>query len=253
MYENKFENPEWERQQDTGYGYYVTNEQGMVEEISLRPDSDMDEEGLYILLRKYYAFAEKYGHTLPYRITDDIWLNMDAAEKNLHMVYKISYEKLSDFFNITDNQKRFAKEFIKYLELKYLLTARDFDITSKKSSKPFSYDDYGDYSKKVKMEVLDHLDSIGNPVDYVSVKNGTYKYAPKSDEINTIEESKKTSRSINGSNYKDTKTSSTKRFWKDWGLIKKILYIILNLYTFCIPLIFHIIHSFAKKKFDKQP
>ena len=50
------------------------------------------------------------------------------------MVYKISYEKLSDFFNITDNQKRFAKEFIKYLELKYLLTARDFDITSKKSS-----------------------------------------------------------------------------------------------------------------------
>ena len=147
MYENKFENPEWERQQDTGYGYYVTNEQGMVEEISLRPDSDMNEEGLYILLRKYYAFAEKYGHTLPYRITDDIWLNMEKSEKNLHMVYKISYEKLSDFFHITDNQKRFAKEFIKYLELKYLLTARDFDITSKKSSKPFSYDDYGDYSK----------------------------------------------------------------------------------------------------------
>lgn len=163
------------------------------------------------------------------------------------MVYKISYEKLSDFFNITDNQKRFAKEFIKYLELKYLLTARDFDITSKKSSKPFSYDDYGFYSKNVKMEVLDHLDSIGNPVDYVSVKNGTYKYAPKSDEINTIEDSKKTSRSINRSNSKDTKTSSTKRFWKDWGLIKKILYIILNLYTFCIPFIFHLIQSFFKK------
>lgn len=163
------------------------------------------------------------------------------------MVYKISYEKLSDFFNITDNQKRFAKEFIKYLELKYLLTARDFDITSKKSSKPFSYDDYGDYSKKVKKEVLDHLDEIGNPIDYTSVKEGTYKYTPKSDEINTIEDSKKTSRSINRSNSKDIKTSSTKRFWKDWGLIKKNLYIILNLYTFCIPFIFHLIQSFFKK------
>lgn len=45
--------------------------------------------------------------------------------------------------------------------------------------------------------------------------------------------------------------SGGKRFWKDWGIVKKILYVILNLYTFCIPVILHFVLKFVKSKSQK--
>ena len=44
----------------------------------------------------------------------------------------------------------------------------------------------------------------------------------------------------------------TNRFWTDWGTGKKILYVILNLYTFCIPLILHFVLKFVKKALGKN-
>ena len=40
------------------------------------------------------------------------------------------------------------------------------------------------------------------------------------------------------------------KFWIDWGMGKKIGYVILNLYTFCIPVILHFV-IVAIKKFKK--
>ena len=55
-------------------------------------------------------------------------------------------------------------------------------------------------------------------------------------------------------NYKDSQNpkDSKTRFWKDWSLLKKILYVILNMCTYCIPIILHFILVISKKFLKKK-
>lgn len=55
-------------------------------------------------------------------------------------------------------------------------------------------------------------------------------------------------KNIENDDPKDSKT----RFWKDWSLLKKILYVILNMCTYCIPIILHFILVILKKFLKKK-
>ena len=116
----------------------------------------------------------------------------------------------------------------------YTTLVKEENLSESDISK-LSFDDYGKYSAKIERIVRFLMQD--SPVDYDAVKKGASakKDMPKQKESKCAVE-----------------TESKTRFWKDWSLLKKILYVILNIYTFCIPVIIHIIVFFIQRALNKS-
>lgn len=247
MYENKFGNPEWEKALDTDYNPPIPNEQAMLDEIYKRLYYDVgviDEEAINILLHKYFELRSKYGFEKHLDNSDPKWLEMskeDVYKNKLFMTCNKSILKVFENYDSEENKKRFPKEYVKYWELKFLFMAK-----AANPSLGFTYDDYGNFKDYIRKEMITFLKKSGLGIDYDKVKSGFYdKPAVSAEGKKTVTTAK------NYNDSQDPKDSKT-RFWKDWSLLKKILYVILNMCTYCIPIILHFILVILKKFLKKK-
>ncbi len=135
-------------------------------------------------------------------------------------VYSSCKSKLEAFFSVQENKLKYQSQYIKFLEIKALHKLTNFRNASYEKYGEVSFDNYGKAMKPVQKEVQRMLQEGSS-----AAQSGTSNivYAPQ-----------------------------TERFWTDWGKGKKIGYVILNIYTLCIPLIIHIIVFFVKKASNKS-
>lgn len=254
MYEGKFGNREWEQQRGTEEDQcYRTNEYCMLEEINCRSDEDIDEEALNILLRKYYQMWLENGITRTFTSEELNQYPIEKEKLNLMLMYNVCVETLGKFFSKTVNIQKYPEYFIKYYELKNLFAMLGTVKPEYEKKYGFSYDNYGEYAKDVEKDVIATIKQIGNPIDYKKVKSG--RYVKPVDNKSVQKEETDTTRPTNNINQKNeyqNSASTKKRFWKDWGIGKKILFVILNLCTYCIPVILYLIIRLLKKLVEKK-
>lgn len=139
-----------------------------------------------------------------------------------HEVYAACKSKLAAIFSVEENKQKFRQQYIKFLEIQALLKITNMRNNSYKYEE-VSFDNYGKAKKKVREEVKKILQNESG------------------DEYSQPAAKEKVKVSI---------PTGPQKFWIDWGMGKKIGYVILNLYTFCIPVILHFV-IVAIKKFKK--
>ena len=275
MYENKFGNPEWEQTLDKSFFPVKTNECNMVTDIQLRNAEEMDAEALTILLNKYFhkwiaggykycmGFLDYYVDLYEIDAEDkgidedddeyipqnerylskvkndnkirEIIYTLQGLELEKYQILETSFKTLRDFFKSSVYQEKFPSDYVKFLEIRaYTTLVKEKKLSESEISK-LSFDNYGKYAEKIERIVRFLMQD--SPVDYDAVKKGT---SAKID-IPKQKESKC-----------DVETESKKRFWKDWSLVKKLLYVILNMCTYCIPLVLHFAFVIVKKIIKKK-
>ena len=132
-------------------------------------------------------------------------------------MYAACKSKLAAIFSVEENKQKFRQQYIKFLEIQALLKI--------KNMRNDSYDKYGKAKKKVREEVKKLLQNESG------------------DEYSQPAAKEKVKVSI---------PTGPQKFWIDWGMGKKIGYVILNLYTFCIPVIIHVIAFFVQRALNKS-
>ena len=275
MYENKFGNPEWEQTLDKNFFPVKTNECNMVTDIQLRNAEEMDAEALTILLNKYFhkwitggykycmGFLDYYVDLYEIDAEDkgidedddeyipqnerylskvkndnkirEIIYTLQGLELEKYQILETSFKTLRDFFKSSVYQEKFPSDYVKFLEIRaYTTLVKEKKLSESEISK-FSFDNYGKYAAKIERIVRFLMQD--SPVDYDAVKKGASakKDIPKQKEIKSAVE-----------------TESKKRFWKDWSLVKKLLYVILNMCTYCIPLVLHFALVIVKKMINNK-
>lgn len=278
MYEGKFENPEWEQQRCTDYNYYRTNEYAMIEDIGRRNNEDIDEEALTILLKKYYRMSLEHGLDMRFSSKDFNRNDISNEELNFMLMYNECYDALDKFLGYKNirNIQMYPEYFIKYLELKNLFSL----LRGVKGLAPvcvedeekygFSYDYYGPFAKDIEEYVIDLIKQIGKPIDYKKVKSGKYvrpvvaektkeplapvtAEAEKKVEPPVEEKTSATEKAAENTNKEEAPAEpSKKRFWKDWSTGKKVLFVLINMATYCVPLILYLIIRILKKQLLKK-
>ena len=281
MYENKFGNPEWEKALDENFSPVKTNECNMVTDIQLRNPVDIDAEALTILLNKYFhkwiAGGYKYCRgVLDYyvdlyeidaeddddeddsqkerylaKIQNDkkireITNTLQGLEREKYQILEASFKTLRDFFSKPVYQEKFPSDYVKFLEIRAYTTLVKEENLSESDISKLSFDDYGKYSAEIERIVRFLMQD--SPVDYDAVKTGS--------SVETVPTEDKKEQRESTVQSKESKcvveTESKKRFWKDWSLLKKIMYVILNMCTYCIPIILHFILVILKKFLKKK-
>lgn len=275
MYENKFGNPEWEQTLDKNFFPVKTNECNMVTDIQLRNAEEMDAEALTILLNKYFhkwiaggykycmGFLDYYVDLYEIDAEDkgidedddeyipqnerylskvkndnkirEIIYTLQGLELEKYQILETSFKTLRDFFKSSVYQEKFPSDYVKFLEIRaYTTLVKEKKLSESEISK-LSFDNYGKYAAKIERIVRFLMQD--SPVDYDAVKKGASakKDIPKQKEIKSAVE-----------------TESKKRFWKDWSLVKKLLYVILNMCTYCIPLVLHFALVIVKKMINNK-
>lgn len=134
-------------------------------------------------------------------------------------IYSTCMSKLEAIFSVEENKQKYQKQYIKFLEIKALHKLTNFRRESYDKYGEVTFDNYGKAAKHVKKEVQKMLLEENLPV-------GGYSISASS--------------------------TGQKRFWTDWGTGKKVGYVILNIYTFCIPVIIHIIVFFIQRALNKS-
>lgn len=275
MYENKFGNPEWEQTLDKNFFPVKTNECNMVTDIQLRNAEEMDAEALTILLNKYFhkwiaggykycmGFLDYYVDLYEIDAEDkgidedddeyipqnerylskvkndnkirEIIYTLQGLELEKYQILETSFKTLRDFFKSSVYQEKFPSDYVKFLEIRaYTTLVKEKKLSESEISK-LSFDNYGKYAAKIERIVRFLMQD--SPVDYDAVKKG----ASAKKDIPKQKESKCT-----------VETESKKRFWKDWSLVKKLLYVILNMCTYCIPLVLHFALVIVKKMINNK-
>lgn len=275
MYENKFGNPEWEQTLDKSFFPVKTNECNMVTDIQLRNAEEMDAEALTILLNKYFhkwiaggykycmGFLDYYVDLYEIDAEDkgidedddeyipqnerylskvkndnkirEIIYTLQGLELEKYQILETSFKTLRDFFKSSVYQEKFPSDYVKFLEIRaYTTLVKEKKLSESEISK-LSFDNYGKYAEKIERIVRFLMQD--SPVEYDAVKKGA---SAKID----IPKQKESKCAVD--------TESKKRFWKDWSLVKKILYVILNMCTYCIPLVLHFAFVIVKKIIKKK-
>lgn len=149
-----------------------------------------------------------------------------AGSYNLpHEVYAACKSKLAAIFSVEENKQKFRQQYIKFLEIQALLKIKNMRNDSYDKYGEVSFDNYGKAKKKVREEVKKLLQNESG------------------DEYSQPAAKEKVKVSI---------PTGPQKFWIDWGMGKKIGYVILNLYTFCIPVIIHVIAFFVQRALNKS-
>ena len=275
MYENKFGNPEWEQTLDKSFFPVKTNECNMVTDIQLRNAEEMDAEALTILLNKYFhkwiaggykycmGFLDYYVDLYEIDAEDkgidedddeyipqnerylskvkndnkirEIIYTLQGLELEKYQILETSFKTLRDFFKSSVYQEKFPSDYVKFLEIRaYTTLVKEKKLSESEISK-LSFDNYGKYAEKIERIVRFLMQD--SPVAYDAIKKG----ASAKIDIPKQKESKCA-----------FETESKKRFWKDWSLVKKLLYVILNMCTYCSPLVLHFAFVIGKKIIKKK-
>ena len=165
----------------------------------------------------------------------EIIYTLQGLELETYQILETSFKTLRDFFKSSVYQEKFPSDYVKFLEIRaYTTLVKEKKLSESEISK-LSFDNYGKYAEKIERIVRFLMQD--SPVDYDAVKKGASakKDIPKQKESKCAVE-----------------TESKKRFWKDWSLVKKLLYVILNMCTYCIPLVLHFAFVIVKKIIKKK-
>lgn len=247
----------------------------MVTDIQLRNAEEMDAEALTILLNKYFhkwiaggykycmGFLDYYVDLYEIDAEDkgidedddeyipqnerylskvkndnkirEIIYTLQGLELEKYQILETSFKTLRDFFKSSVYQEKFPSDYVKFLEIRaYTTLVKEKKLSESEISK-LSFDNYGKYAEKIERIVRFLMQE--SPVDYDAIKKG----ASAKIDIPKQKESKCA-----------VETESKKRFWKDWSLVKKLLYVILNMCTYCIPLVLHFAFVIVKKIIKKK-
>lgn len=145
-------------------------------------------------------------------------------------MYSSCKSKLEAFFSVEENKQKYQNQYIKFLEIKALHKITNFKSESFGKYGEVSFENYGKATKLVQKEVQKMLQEGSSSAGAYSIP-GTQAASP---------------------NIVYVLQTGPKKFWKDWGIGKKVGYVILNIYTFCIPVIIHVIVFFVQRALNKS-
>ena len=145
-------------------------------------------------------------------------------------MYSSCKSKLEAFFSVEENKQKYQNQYIKFLEIKALHKITNFKSGHFEKYGEVSFENYGQATKLVQKEVQKMLQEGSSSSGAYSI-SGTQAASP---------------------NIVYVPQTGPKKFWKDWGTGKKVGYVILNIYTFCIPVIIHVIVFFVQRALNKS-
>lgn len=234
---------------DDNFGYFYEDEDG--EEYEYTPEKKYE----------YFNYFDNSNNDME---IGNLINSLVGADLELYQILDMSHSALEKFFKASENQLKFPNEFIKFMEIKTLTSLLIQEKIPVTSYKNFDYNNYGKLSSEIGRVIRYILNTIESPVDYDAVKNGTFENKPLTNSDS------KTSSNVSNSENKDSDEESEtteekesltakkektaqqaepkkKRFWKDWSIGKKILFVLINMATYGVPLILYLIIRFLKK------
>lgn len=235
---------------DDDYGIYYEDEDG--EEYECNPEKD-------------YKYFNYYDKSIDVRAINNLINNLSGSELELYQIFDMSHSALEKFFKASENQLKFPNEFIKFMEIKTLTSLLIQEKIPVTSYKDYGYNNYGKFSSEIGRVIRFILNAIESPVDYDAVKNGTFENKPLTEPNSKIssdvtnsenkdsDEKSETTKKNSISNKEEAPAEpSKKRFWKDWSTGKKVLFVLINMATYCVPLILYLIIRILKKQLLKK-